>query len=82
MDDQRLERIEHKLDKVDEKLSKLCSDIQLHEYRITELEKQNNCQEKELRPLSNARWILTQIPSIVAIIVSLLAIIKAFGAVP
>ena len=79
MEDTRLERIEAKLDKIDEKLSKMCGDIKLHEYRIIELEKCNENQNKEIKPLSNARWLMIQIPSVVAVIASLVAILKAFG---
>jgi len=82
VEEQRLERIEQKLDKIDEKVSKVCSEIRLHEYRISRLEKQNNNQEEELKPLSNTRWLIIQIPSVVAVITSLIAILKVFGRVP
>jgi len=86
MDDQRLERIEQKLDRINEQFNlyqkDVCTRISLLEYQFKEQKKMNNEQNKELKPLSNVRWLFIQIPSIVAVVASLIAIIKVFGKIP
>ena len=86
MDDQRLERIEQKLDRINEQFNlyqkDVCTRLSLLEYQVKEQKKINNEQNKEIKPFSNFRWLLLQIPSIIAVVASLIAIIKVFGRVP
>ena len=86
MDDQRLQRIEDKFDKFYDDFrdfkENICIRVQKLEVDMKLIQDCNNKQNEEIKPFSNFRWLLLQIPSIVAVVASLIAIVKVLGKVP
>jgi len=79
-------RIEDKLDKLTNTMNAFITEIKVnienHEQRINQLECRNNKQDKELEPVRHINWLWLQIPVILSLVGTIIALAKAFGKIP
>jgi len=79
-------RIVDKLDKLQETMNNFITeirvDIENHEQRISQLECKNHQQDKDIEPIRHINWLWLQIPVILSLIGTMIALAKAFGKIP
>jgi hypothetical protein len=79
-------RIVDKLDKLQETMNNFITEIRVdmenHEQRITQLEVRNNKQDIDIEPIKHVNWLWLQIPVILSLIGTMIALAKVFGKIP